>query len=573
MFKLKNVSPLIWISAIVIVAVSGFWLMAHFNNINPDKGTAESFLGIIGIDKLLKIETACTDSDGGLEYYTFGNTVQFYQYFWTNKKTSKTYSDQCKSDKKLTEYYCQKNKVSNKNYNCPDGCKEGKCIEQIQNTCQAQGGSVCSKFEVCEGQILSVNDTNKCCKGTCKLPKSFDWREKNNENLLHMPVNQLAGDCYELSAVNALESHINLYYNDRLNVDLSQQMVNDCEHFTGQIPEFSTPPQQCVDLGCDRDIFCITQNNGLPDEQCDPYVGRDIFCGGLYQEHQEDKCCSYDYVCKDWKDRTWKNSNFETYGVLNNQVSYNCAKEKKVNSEDEIKQLLISKGVLRFTATYPAGEGKETGHSRVLIGYNEKPSDWKTIKKCPDTDFCLPDNSCKEEMCNPSDPPFSVCMYNIYSNETWNYTYKCSRYEDTEAYVWKRETDYNNPRGQCAQITLQPGFITCHPDIGSKIISFKPGEGDPVWITETWGSFIDETLSIYDFMDLQIPLGPFTPPTNKAYWPENFNNQINCVDKDGDNFCNWGISDVKPSTCPSFCKHEEDWDDSNPNIGALGLQQ
>lgn len=51
--------------------------------------------------------------------------------------------------------------------------------------------------------------------------------------------------------------------------------------------------------------------------------------------------------------------------------------------------------------------------------------------------------------------------------------------------------------------------------------------------------------------------------------PQGTNYQISCVDKDNDGFCNWGISENKPSTCPVSCKPEKDWDDSNPNIGAL----
>jgi len=45
------------------------------------------------------------------------------------------------------------------------------------------------------------------------------------------------------------------------------------------------------------------------------------------------------------------------------------------------------------------------------------------------------------------------------------------------------------------------------------------------------------------------------------------NYSINCEDKDGDQFCNWGISTTKPSTCPSFCKAQPDCDDSNPSAG------
>lgn len=46
------------------------------------------------------------------------------------------------------------------------------------------------------------------------------------------------------------------------------------------------------------------------------------------------------------------------------------------------------------------------------------------------------------------------------------------------------------------------------------------------------------------------------------------NLEIKCEDEDEDNFCNWGISKTKPDTCPSSCKKEKDWDDSDPNIGS-----
>jgi C1A family cysteine protease len=59
--------------------------------------------------------------------------------------------------------------------------------------------------------------------------------------------------------------------------------------------------------------------------------------------------------------------------------------------------------------------------------------------------------------------------------------------------------------------------------------------------------------------------GPIIPPAGSNY-------QISCADKDDDGFFNWGISKTKPLTCPSYAKNEEDWDDSDPKIGALGLQ-
>ncbi len=45
------------------------------------------------------------------------------------------------------------------------------------------------------------------------------------------------------------------------------------------------------------------------------------------------------------------------------------------------------------------------------------------------------------------------------------------------------------------------------------------------------------------------------------------NYSIDCEDNDGDQYCNWGISKIKPSTCPSFCKVQPDCDDFNPDVG------
>jgi C1A family cysteine protease len=42
---------------------------------------------------------------------------------------------------------------------------------------------------------------------------------------------------------------------------------------------------------------------------------------------------------------------------------------------------------------------------------------------------------------------------------------------------------------------------------------------------------------------------------------------INCVDEDADSYCNWGISETKPITCPSSCGPKKDCDDSNKNLG------
>lgn len=43
--------------------------------------------------------------------------------------------------------------------------------------------------------------------------------------------------------------------------------------------------------------------------------------------------------------------------------------------------------------------------------------------------------------------------------------------------------------------------------------------------------------------------------------------EISCFDFDGDGFYNWGISEIKPDSCPQEAYLEKDCDDSDPNLG------
>lgn len=51
------------------------------------------------------------------------------------------------------------------------------------------------------------------------------------------------------------------------------------------------------------------------------------------------------------------------------------------------------------------------------------------------------------------------------------------------------------------------------------------------------------------------------------FFPKIDQYQIACIDKDNDNYCNWGISAAKPMSCPASCRAQKDCDDANPNLG------
>jgi hypothetical protein len=52
--------------------------------------------------------------------------------------------------------------------------------------------------------------------------------------------------------------------------------------------------------------------------------------------------------------------------------------------------------------------------------------------------------------------------------------------------------------------------------------------------------------------------------------PKTWNQDIKCTDKDKDGYCNWGISEQMPDTCPSTCKPQKDCNDSDFSITTQG---
>ena len=72
---------------------------------------------------------SCTDSDGGLNYYIKGNT-----YGTSADGSSWNKTDYCEGNI-INEYNCNGNLPGDGgSYNCPNGCKDGACIEKIPTT-------------------------------------------------------------------------------------------------------------------------------------------------------------------------------------------------------------------------------------------------------------------------------------------------------------------------------------------------------------------------------------------------------------------------------------------------------
>jgi len=157
----------------------------------------------------------CKDSDNRLDYYNKG-TVEGYNNIDFREQVI---SDTCLDSAFLREYYCETtNGISNGNigigdYNCPNGCVDGACVEEEKTCTDSDGGwnyyvkgevknnensvtDLCNKYSgvleeyACDdanGNILmrDVECDNGCVDGACVLPNITNSYCENGECFLY----------------------------------------------------------------------------------------------------------------------------------------------------------------------------------------------------------------------------------------------------------------------------------------------------------------------------------------------------------------------------------------------------
>jgi hypothetical protein len=110
---------------------------------------------------LCKVDSYCTDSDGGKDYNVKGTITGL-----DGNGVISTDTDFCRDSNVLVEWFCSGVYRTNTNYQCPNGCKDGACIQKNQTCIDSDGGKdyyvkgyVTYEGYVLNGELIKEYDT------------------------------------------------------------------------------------------------------------------------------------------------------------------------------------------------------------------------------------------------------------------------------------------------------------------------------------------------------------------------------------------------------------------------------
>lgn len=214
---------------------------------------------------------------------------------------------------------------------CDDQCENGLRCNYVDKNFKGykSGRACCPEGKVWNGKECIKRFAVECPKDLSSLPLRFDWRNINGINYLNPIRDQgSCGSCWAFASIGTVENVYNVQENcPQCNKDLSEQfLISYGEPCCGNSCGYGCQG------GYPHLALKFIKNNGICDEDCYRYVGRDEKCN----------------VCNDCSKRLWKIENFQyIYPDI-----------------ERIKRALICYGPL-LTASF------KWTHAVVLVGYDD----------------------------------------------------------------------------------------------------------------------------------------------------------------------------------------------------------
>ena len=163
---------------------------------------------ILFLVSFVNAEYICTETDGGLDYYTKGKVIL------TNKIGERTYNttlnDRC-FEKILSESYCTDNNHSSKiNFNCPNSCKDGACIRTEKNLIPTQTKAKIKKIIQTKNKLKIHAKIGKICPIGCTCSGSVMKCKINRGKEMTIRAGKSGNTIVQIKGIN-MSTKVELY--------------------------------------------------------------------------------------------------------------------------------------------------------------------------------------------------------------------------------------------------------------------------------------------------------------------------------------------------------------------------
>lgn len=173
-----------------------------------------------------------------------------------------------------------------------------------------------------------VEDNQTLLRSSSPYVESFDWRNRHGKNWMTPVKNQSTGNgCWAFAAVGVTEALVNLYFNQKIDYNLSEQEVISCSGCGSN-----------ASGGYEGSALNWISSHGISEENSFPFSNSDEPC----------------IIMKSFSEL-----------ITMNSTSY--VHNHTINNNDSVKKALIKYGPL--TSGFMYNNGTYHGHSMALVGY------------------------------------------------------------------------------------------------------------------------------------------------------------------------------------------------------------